>query len=61
LLSCDFTLADGPFPAGVGIFEDVETVVHVIVVMVAITFHDRGGESSGQEEKGCEGNEMHCV
>jgi hypothetical protein len=61
LLGCDFALADGPFPTGVGIFEDVERVTHVIVVFVAIAFHNRRGESSGHEEKGCEGDEMHCV
>ncbi len=61
MLGRDFTLANRPFPTGVGIFEDVERVIHVIVVMVAITFHDRRGDSSGQEKKGCEGDEMHCV
>jgi len=44
LFGCDLALADCTFEAGVGVFEDVEAVVHVIVV---VTFDDRASEGAG--------------
>jgi hypothetical protein len=57
LFGGDLTLADGPFPTGVGIFEDVETVVHIVVV--PITFEDCTSKSSGEEKGYGKGGEMH--
>jgi len=44
LFGCDLALADCTFEAGVGVFEDVEVVVHVIVIA---TFDGRASESAG--------------
>ncbi len=58
MLGCDFAFAYRAFKAGVCIFEDVETVVHVFVIFIA--FDDRTGESIAYEEEDwCESGEMH--
>jgi hypothetical protein len=44
LFGCDLALADCTFEAGVGVFEDVEVVIHVIVIA---TFDGRASESAG--------------
>jgi hypothetical protein len=41
---CDLALADCTFEAGVGVFEDVEVVVHVVVIA---TFDGWASESAG--------------
>jgi hypothetical protein len=33
LLGCDFALADCSFEAGICVFEDVELVVHVVIIV----------------------------
>ncbi len=54
LLGCDFALANCTFEAGVCVFEDVEAIIHVVVV--SITFDNWTSESTAYgEEDWCKG------
>lgn len=59
MLGCDFGFADCAFETGIGVFEDVEAAVHVIVAVV-VAFDGQAGEGAGdEEEERCEGGELH--
>lgn len=51
LLDGDLALADGAFPTGVRVLKDVESLVHIIVVVIA--FDDCAGKSTDKEEERC--------
>jgi hypothetical protein len=59
-LGSDFALANCAFEAGIGVFEDIKLVVHVFVVGVVIALDSCASKNSRKEEdRCCEGNEMH--
>jgi hypothetical protein len=60
VLGSDFALANRAFEAGIGVFEDIELVVHVVVVEVVVAFDSCASKNTRKEEdRCCKVNEMH--